>query len=360
MKIRLNKVFTSLNFFLILFLVFSVFSYTAIAQDEFPNETTGFTYSTDPIKAPPYKVGVSNFSVLNSWRVQMIAEINAEAKRQGDLIEAIYITNSNESLPKQISDFEDLIAKGCDIIIIDPMSSTGLLPVIEKAHELGIIVVDFDSNINTENISGHILVDNGEFGKVGAEYIVEKLNGKGKIIVLNGIKGAGIDQIREQGAMNVFEQYPDIEILGKAWAHWDYAQGKRATEDFLAAHPQIDGVWSQGGAMTQGAMEAFVEAGRPLVPMAGEDNNGYLKLWKEYQSQGFSGYSASMPTYTGATALGLALNIIQGRPYHKYTKIPIPTFGDELLDEYLKPDLPDSYWANTRLSDEAAKEMFAR
>ena len=178
MKIRLNKVITSLYFLLILFLLFSAFAYIAIAQDKFPNETTGFTFTADPIKAPPYKVGVSNFSVLNSWRVQLIEEINEEAKRQGDLIEEIYITNSDESLPKQISDFEDLIAKGCDIIIIDPMSSTGLLPVVEKAYELGIVVVDFDSNINTEKISGHILVDNGDFGRVGAEWLAKELNGK--------------------------------------------------------------------------------------------------------------------------------------------------------------------------------------
>lgn len=358
MKYLKSKFFVTVGLFLVMLLTLS-FSCMG-AEFEHPTETTGFTFPTAPIKPPPYKIGVSNFSVLNSWRVQMIAEIEAEALRQGDVIEEIFFTNSNESLSKQIADFEDLIARGCDIIIIDPLSSTALVPVVERAYKLGIVVVDFDSNINTHKIAGHILVDQVEFGRVGGEWLAKELNGKGKIIILNGVKGTLVDKQREDGAMSAFNQYPGIEVLGRAWAHWDYAQGKRATEDFLAAHPQIDGVWSQGGAMTQGAIEAFVAAGRPLIPMAGEDNNGYLRLWKKYQPQGFKGISASMPTYTGAAALGIGLTIIQGRPYFKYTKIPIPTITDIDIDIYFKSDLPDSFWCNTRLPDEAMKELFAR
>ncbi len=66
---------------------------------------------------------------------------------------------------------------------------------------------------------------------------------------------------RWQGAEEVFSQYPDIEIVGEAYGEWDYAKGKAATESLLSANPEIDAVWSQGGAMTQGAVDAFVAAG---------------------------------------------------------------------------------------------------
>ena len=72
-----------------------------------------------------------------------------------------------------------------------------------------------------------------------------------------------------------------IEVLGSANASWDYAQGKAAVESMLSAYPEIDGVWSQGGAMTQGAIDAFIAAGRDLVPMTSEGNNGALKAWYE-------------------------------------------------------------------------------
>ncbi len=349
---------------LILVLVFLVcfFSSVAISQEEYqyPKETTGFQFTAKKVKEPPYVVGLSNYSVLNSWRVQMVEEFNQQAELRKDLIKEVYVTNANDNIAKQIADIEDLIAKGVDIILISAISPTALVPVVEKAHQQGIVVVDFDNLVYTDNVTAHVIVDQEAFGRVGAEWLVKELNGKGNIIILDGASGTSINAEREKGAMSVFEQYPDIKILGKAYAHWDYAEGKKATEDFLAAYPQIDGVWSQGGAMTQGAIEAFVEAGRPLVPMTGEDNNGFLKLWKKYQPQGFKAISASMPTFCSAVALDVALAAIQGFPYYKYTVIPIPTITDADLDKYVREDLPDSFWANTRLSDEAIKKIFVR
>jgi ribose transport system substrate-binding protein len=333
----------------------------ALAQEyQYPKETTGFQFTAKKIKEPPYVVGFSNFSVLNSWRVQMVEEFNQEVERNKSLIKEVYITNANDNIAKQIADIEDLIAKGVDILLVTAISPTALIPVVEKAYKQGIVVVDFDNLVYTDNITAHVIVDQESFGRVGAEWLVEQLGGKGNIIILNGVSGTSINAERENGAMSVFEKYPDIKILGKAYAHWDYAEGKKATENFLAAHPQIDGVWSQGGAMTQGAIEAFVEAGRPLIPMTGEDNNGFLKLWKKYRAQGFKGISTSMPTYCSAVALDVALAAIQGLPYYKYTVIPIPTITDEDLDKYVREDLPDSFWANTRLSDETIKKIFAR
>lgn len=338
------------------------FSSVVFSQEEYtyPKETTGFVFTAKRVKEPPYVVGLSNFSVLNSWRVQMVEEFRQEAERNKDIIKEVYITNANDNIAKQIADIEDLIAKGVDILLITAISPTALVPVVEKAHKQGIIVVDFDNLVYTDNITAHVIVDQEAFGRVGAEWLVEQLNGKGNIIILNGAQGTSINAERENGAMSVFEKYPDIKILGKAYAHWDYAEGKKATENFLAAYPQIDGVWSQGGAMTQGAIEAFVEAGRPLIPMTGEDNNGFLKLWKKYKDQGFSGISTSMPTYCSAVALDVALAAIQGLPYYKYTVIPIPTITDVDIDKYVREDLPDSFWANTRLSDETIKKIFAR
>lgn len=72
------------------------------------------------------------------------------------------------------------------------------------------------------------------------------MDGKGKIIVLNGIAGAATDSLRWGGAEEVFKNYPDIEVLGSANASWDYAQGKAAVESMLSAYPEIDGVWCTG------------------------------------------------------------------------------------------------------------------
>lgn len=79
------------------------------------------------------------------------------------------------------------------------------------------------------------------------QWLVEQLNGTGKIICLNGISGLSTSEQRWAGAKSVFDQNPGIEVLAVEDANWDYATGKTVTSDLLAAYPQIDGVWSQGG-----------------------------------------------------------------------------------------------------------------
>jgi ribose transport system substrate-binding protein len=107
-------------------------------------------------------------------------------------------------------------------------------------------------------------------------------------------------------------------------------------------------------------MEAFQAANRPLVPMTGEDNNGFMKAWKELAPQGFKGIAASEPTWISAEALKLALDALAGKQIAKQTFIPVPTITDENLDEFVKPDLSDEYWTNSKLPEDVAKEYYGQ
>lgn len=309
-----------------------------------------------------FVIGFSNFSVGNSWRVQMTEEFKAEAERlkAAGIISDYIMTDSNGDISKQIADVKDLITKKVDAIVITAASPSALSPVCEEAVSKGIVVVSFDNYVETDKVTAKVGIDENEFGRTGAEFLAKKLDGKGNIIVLNGIAGTGTNQMRYDGAKEVFDKYPDIKIIGEANADWDYAKGKAAVENFLAAHPNIDGVWSQGGAMTQAAIDAFKAAGRPLVPMSGEANNGLLKAWKANLESGFDCIAPCMPTYVSATALDVAIDALQGKQVEKMVIFDLPVITGDTLDDYVKPDLPDSFWNITKLSDEQVKAMFSR
>ena len=132
----------------------------------------------------------------------------------------------------------------------------------------------------------------------------------------------------------MFKQYPDIEILGSANASWDYAQGKAAMESMLSAYPEIDGVWSQGGAMTQGAIDAFIAAGRDLVPMTSEGNNGAIRAWIENKDKGLSCIAPSNPTYTSAEALRVVIKALNGEDIPGNVVMDIETVTEENVDQY--------------------------
>jgi ribose transport system substrate-binding protein len=313
-----------------------------------------------------YDVALSVVWEGNTYAVQSREEFYAEVERQKDLgkIGNVYYMSADFSAEKQVADLEDLYTRNVDILIIQPVNAPALNEIIQKFHDQGTIVIPCVSPLATDAYDVSMMSNDFEFGRVGARFLVEKLGGKGNIISLDGMDGISVAINRWEGAMEVFADYPDIKILAKPFADWDYAKGKAATENLLAAFPQIDGVWSSGGDMTRGAIEAFVEAKRPLVPMMGEDNNGFLKSWKEVEGKpGFTAIGCSMPTYFFADALVLGIDIIEekvvvGTDVPKDIELEVYQVTKDNLDEFLRPDLSDSFWANTKMDEETLQRLF--
>ena len=308
--------------------------------------------------AGKYKIGYDVYWVGNSWSVQLAEEFKAEVARHPDEIASVDYVQSDLKSDKQIANIEDLITKGVDAIITTPISPTALIPTLKKARAKGIKVILLASTIRSQDYDALVTVDDVDFGRVGAQWLADKLGGKGKIIALNGVAGISVSDDRWNGAKSVFDKYPGISVVSAANASWDYAQAKVAVSNLLAANPQIDGIWSQGGAMTLGAIDAFEAAQRPLVPMTGEDNNGYLKRWAALRSKGFSSIATSKPTWLGSEALKVALSLLKGETVKRDDVFPVPVIDDSNLDKFVKPDLPDSFWNNTRLSDDQVKAIF--
>ena len=164
-------------------------------KKEEAEETTEAQASSETAGGEGYVVALCNYSIGNSWRAQMEQEFVAEAeklKAEG-VVSEYYITNSNEDINKQISDMQDLITKKVDAIVITAASPTALAPVVEEAAEAGIKVVSFDNVVETDEQVATVGIDEKEFGRIGAEWLVDKLDGKGKIVVLNGIAGTATD-----------------------------------------------------------------------------------------------------------------------------------------------------------------------
>ena len=313
--------------------------------------------------AKKFTVGVSNFSVGNSYRVQMIENIRQtylKYKQEG-VMDNLIITNSNLDVNKQIADVKDLITQKVDAIIITALSSAALSPVCEDAMAKGIVVISFNSQVDSDKITSKVVEDEYLFGQIGGEWLVKKLGGKGNIIILSGIAGNDTNQLRYQGAKDAFDKNPGIKILGEGFGEWDYAKGKVAVENLLSANPQIDGVYSQGGAMTLAAVDAFVEAGRPLVPMTGESNNGFLKAWKKYIGKDkFDSIGPIVRDGTGAIALETAIKALKGEKVPKITKLQREVITTADIDKFLKPDLPDSFWCGSKLPDDIVKQLFSK
>jgi len=311
------------------------------------------------VKPGPYVVGLSNSFSGNSWRAEMVAAFKYAAgqmKSQGILKDYI-VADATGSTANQIQQIQNLISQGVNAILIDANSATALNPVIEQAHKAGILVVSFDNTV-TSPYAINVTVNQTEWGTITGEWLAKKLDGKGNIIVLNGQAGSPVSNDRWSGAKAVFAKYPNIKILSDVNANWDQGTAQQAVANLLPSFSDINGVWSQGGAMTLGAIYAFQAAGRPLVPMTGEANNGLLKFWKAHESQGFETIAPASPTGLSEQALQLAVDALQGKEVAKDNTPPPPVITAATLDKYVKPNMPDSLWLPTNLPDSVLQTLF--
>lgn len=309
----------------------------------------------------PYTIGYATIFMANSWSAQLKHEIEAEAATQGAVVDRIVHIDAELETANQISAVEDMIARGVDAIVIDPISPTALSGVFQRARESGIPVIAISSPIPQEQVTAWVGRDDAEYGAVTARWLAETLGGRGNVVALSGIAGNPVAERRWEGANGVFERYPEIRIVTREFADWGFAQAKSAVANVLAAYPEIDAVWSGGGAMTQGAMEAFSDARREMVPMVGEANNGFLLDWIESSDAGFSGIAFNNPTSHSAIGLRLALMALRGQPIPKSVDVTGPyIFTLDDARRHAREDLEDGYWVGHTLTEEALEELWGR
>jgi ribose transport system substrate-binding protein len=309
-------------------------------------------------KAPPYVVGLSNVSPANAFKVAMVEEFKAVCEERGDLIKEYYITDAGGQIAKQIADIEDLIAKKVDILLVTAASPTAISPVVEKAVDAGILVVTFDNLVETDKVTLRVEANESGIGSQNMEWLAKKLGGKGKIVMLGGIKGTSSAQLRWDGAWEVLKKYPGIEVVGEAWVNWAFDKGKAAMESFLAANPVIDGVWTDGGGSAQGALTAMIEAGR-VAPIVGTASNGFAKLWSKLKAEsGFEAYCATNPPYCSVLALNFALDVMAGKPVQRHIRTELAIMDNSNVEKLVRPDFSDMFWVDTLLSDEKNKELW--
>lgn len=325
------------------------------------NESGGTQPSAEYLvskKEGPYLVGFSNAFVSNSWRTQGVAALKYAAQERKDQIKDIIVTDANNDVATQNSQIGNLVSRGVDILLVDATSETALDSAINRAHDQGILVVSFDNTVTSKKAIA-VNASQEKFGEIGGKWLADQMGGKGKVFALNGVSGSPTDNQRWGAAKKVLEE-AGIEIVGQVNADWDQAKGRTATADLLSAHPDVTGIYSQGGAMTLGALQALEAANHDLVPIPGEGYNGLLKKWQQLQqSQGWSSIAPAYPPSVSVDALEVALKAIRGEDVGRNVQIDLPVITQDNLDKYVRPDFPDSLWLPTTLPKEQLNKLFS-
>ncbi|MFM7052629.1 MAG: substrate-binding domain-containing protein [Planctomycetota bacterium] len=207
------------------------------------------------------KIGVSIPAADHGWTAGVVWWAR-ECEKLHPEIEWTIVTA--ETPEKQIEQIEALMAKKVDGLVILATESAPITPVAEEAHNRGILIVNVDRGFLKPVADIFIEGDNKAFGRKSAEFMVEKLGGKGKakgnLIVLEGIP-CTVNTDRVNAAMEIFKAEPGIKIVGQQAANWNRQKALEVTETLLTKAPNVTAIWASDDDMALGAEQALAEKG---------------------------------------------------------------------------------------------------
>jgi ribose transport system substrate-binding protein len=170
---------------------------------------------------------------------------------------------------KQMQIVEDLIERKVDVLLLVPSGSREIVPAIVKANAANIPVVIVDTRVDAvalksanARIATFIGSDNVDGGRIAGEFVAQKLGGKGKIAVLEGIPGHETGDSRLRGFRNAIAKYPGLTIVASQTANWERDQAFNVAQNILQSHPDIQAIFACNDVMALGAVEAIAAAAR--------------------------------------------------------------------------------------------------
>jgi ribose transport system substrate-binding protein len=278
-------------------------------------------------QAEGYKIGISNTVQGNGWREQMVCAMKAEALVSGK-VESLNIAHRNTDAAGQLEDIRNLIQAGVNAIVVNPANADGINAAIKEATDAGIVVVAVDQAVTEP--SAYILSNNQEeYAYLGAKWLFETIGGKGSVVYMRGAAGAGADNDRDKGFKRALAEFPDVTVAQEVFTGWQQDQGKQQINDILASGAPFDGVWTSG--IDNVIVDAFVEAGAPLVPIVGADNAGFVGQLTSVE--GLKGAAVTNPGSVGGAGVALAIQILDGKMPAEKTVLVDPVLWDNTTEE---------------------------
>jgi len=203
------------------------------------------------------KIVFIGYSSTNTFWITLKNSAEKTAKDQG--LDFADMTSSDPDVVAQKAAVDNAIRMGVDGLVIGPSNSEGLGKSLDKAKAAGIPVVTVDTRVEHDWITSHVATDNVAAAELAGDYIVEKLGGKGKVLIIGGTVGAQTADDRRNGVFNKCKA-AGMTVLDFD-ANWKDDEANRIAQEQLAAHADIGAIFAACDPMILGAKVAVKRKG---------------------------------------------------------------------------------------------------
>jgi ribose transport system substrate-binding protein len=178
---------------------------------------------------------------------------------------------------RQIEIVESMVNRKLAGIVLAPVDRKALVATVERAAAAGIPVSIFDSAIDTPKRITYVATNNEEGGRMAARRMGEVLQGKGKVGVIGFMPGSASTMEREHGFQDeIRTKFPGINLIGLQFAMADRAKAMAQTENILASHPDLAGLFADNESSSAGAIQALKARNAKSVRMVAFDASEQL------------------------------------------------------------------------------------
>ncbi|WP_455824724.1 ABC transporter substrate-binding protein [Pseudomonas graminis] len=186
-------------------------------------------------------LGISMGSLGNPYFVTLADGATARAKELNPNVKVTSVS-ADYDLSKQFSQIDNFISSKVDLILINAVDPSAMASAIKKARDAGIVVVAVD--VDAKGVNATVQTDNVEAGKLACQFLVDKLGGKGNVIIQNGPQVTAVTD-RVKGCKAALAGAPDIKVLSDDQdAKGSREGGLNAMQGYLTRFPKIDGLFA--------------------------------------------------------------------------------------------------------------------
>ena len=229
------------------------------------------------------------------------------------------------SIEQQIQIVEDMIAGKVNAIVIAPGDSQRLVPVLKKAVDAGIKVVNLDNRLDPEAVKQagmapipFVSVDNEKAAYEAASYLASQVKAPAEAVILEGIRSADNAKQRMEGARRAFAENKSIKLVASESANWKIDEAYTVIQQIFVKHPNVKVVFAANDMMGLGVLKYLQESGKSDVKVGAYDalseavaevKAGRLTVTVDQQAaeQGFQGIALAMRLLKGDTVADVLL-----------------------------------------------------
>jgi ribose transport system substrate-binding protein len=288
------------------------------------------------------KVGYSGPSMVAPYYVALEAVVKQTVEGYGM---QYFMADGQEDVAKQVAAIEDLLSKGINVLILNPLDPKAMVEIVNRAVSQGVKVFIVDSMIDdAASYICSVVANNTMNGELLGLWLADNRSEELKIAIISGNQGNPVGREKRLGFVRGLvdgqlhkNAKTNFTIVAQGWGKWNNNGGLKAMEDILVAHPDVNVLLAENDAMAMGAMKAIREMGKEKqITVLGFD--GQKEAYEMIKAGTFAATAQNSPKILGETIVEIAVKYLNNEPgIEKMVYTPSVLISKENVDLFYDP-----------------------